>query len=59
MARYESNVTSGIHPGCDDAVILAMALGSDDLEVASISTVAGNSTVESTTQLCTLSSAVE
>lgn len=39
-----------IDPGCDDAVMLAMALGLDGIEVAGISTVAGNSTIENTTR---------
>ena len=39
-----------IDPGCDDAVMTTMALGSDDVEVVGITTVAGNSTVENTTR---------
>lgn len=37
-------------PGCDDAVMLAMALGSDDVDVVGLSTVFGNSTVSNTTR---------
>lgn len=37
-------------PGCDDAVMTAMALGSDDTEVVGVTTVAGNSTVGNTTR---------
>jgi inosine-uridine nucleoside N-ribohydrolase len=37
-------------PGCDDAVMLAMALGSDDVDVVGLSTVYGNSTVSNTTR---------
>lgn len=39
-----------VDPGCDDAVMLAMALGLDDIEVVGLSTVCGNSTVENTTR---------
>ncbi|MFB6361655.1 MAG: nucleoside hydrolase [Halobacteriales archaeon] len=39
-----------VDPGCDDAVMLAMALGHDEIDVAGLSTVAGNSTVENTTR---------
>jgi inosine-uridine nucleoside N-ribohydrolase len=39
-----------VDPGCDDAVMLAMALGHDAIDVAGLSTVAGNSTVENTTR---------
>lgn len=35
--------------GCDDAVMTAMALGAPDLEVVGVTTVAGNTTVENTT----------
>lgn len=37
-------------PGCDDAVMIAMALGSPDIHVTGMSTVAGNSTVDNTTR---------
>ena len=37
-------------PGCDDAVMLAMALGHPDLEVVGLTTVCGNTTVENTTR---------
>jgi purine nucleosidase len=37
-------------PGCDDAVALAAALASDDLEVVGITTVAGNAPVADTTR---------
>ncbi|EMA47226.1 nucleoside hydrolase [Halococcus saccharolyticus] len=36
-------------PGCDDAVALALALASDEIEVVGVSTVAGNTTVANTT----------
>jgi inosine-uridine nucleoside N-ribohydrolase len=36
-------------PGCDDAVALAIALASDEIEVVGVSTVAGNTAVENTT----------
>lgn len=36
-------------PGCDDAVMLAMALGHPDIEVVGLSTVCGNTTIENTT----------
>lgn len=39
-----------VDPGCDDAVMLVMALESDDIEVVGISTVAGNTTVENATR---------
>lgn len=39
-----------VDPGCDDAVMLAMALGHDAIEVVGITTVAGNSTIENTTR---------
>jgi len=37
-------------PGCDDAVMLAMALGHDAVDVVGLSTVCGNSTVANTTR---------
>jgi inosine-uridine nucleoside N-ribohydrolase len=37
-------------PGCDDAVMLAMGLGSDAIDVVGLSTVYGNSTVANTTR---------
>jgi inosine-uridine nucleoside N-ribohydrolase len=37
-------------PGCDDAVMLAMALGLDDVEVVGVSTVCGNTTVGNATR---------
>ncbi|QLC34758.1 nucleoside hydrolase (plasmid) [Halarchaeum sp. CBA1220] len=37
-------------PGCDDAVMLAVALGHDDIDVVGLSTVCGNTTVENTTR---------
>lgn len=39
-----------VDPGCDDAVMLAMALGLDEIEVVGLSTVCGNSTVDNTTE---------
>jgi len=39
-----------VDPGCDDAVMIAMALRAADIEVVGLTTVAGNSTVENTTQ---------
>jgi inosine-uridine nucleoside N-ribohydrolase len=39
-----------VDPGCDDAVMMAMALCAADLEVVGVTTVAGNSTVENTTR---------
>lgn len=36
-------------PGSDDAVMMAMALGADDIEVIGVTTVAGNTTVGNTT----------
>jgi inosine-uridine nucleoside N-ribohydrolase len=38
-----------VDPGCDDAVMMAMALGSDAVDVVGVTTVAGNSTLENTT----------
>jgi inosine-uridine nucleoside N-ribohydrolase len=43
------NVLLDVDPGCDDAVMLAMGLGSSDLDVVGVTTVAGNATVEQTT----------
>ncbi|WP_435102850.1 nucleoside hydrolase [Halarchaeum sp. P4] len=37
-------------PGCDDAVMLAVALGHDDIDVVGLSTVCGNTTIENTTR---------
>ncbi|KAA9399169.1 nucleoside hydrolase [Haloarcula sp. CBA1130] len=37
-------------PGCDDAVMLAMALGHDAIDVVGLSTVCGNTTIENTTR---------
>ncbi|WP_323192254.1 nucleoside hydrolase [Halostella sp. PRR32] len=39
-----------VDPGSDDAVMIAMALGHPSIEVASMSTVGGNSTVDNTTR---------
>lgn len=36
-------------PGCDDAVALALALASDELDVVGVTTVAGNTTVDNAT----------
>lgn len=36
-------------PGCDDAVMLAMAIGLDELDLVGVTTVAGNTTIENTT----------
>lgn len=38
-----------VDPGCDDALMLALAVGHPSIELAGISTVGGNSTVENTT----------
>ena len=37
-------------PGCDDAVMLAAALGHDEIDVVGLTTVCGNTTVENTTR---------
>lgn len=37
-------------PGCDDAVALALALASDDIELVGVTTVVGNTTIENTTR---------
>ncbi|GGM59974.1 inosine-uridine nucleoside N-ribohydrolase [Halarchaeum rubridurum] len=37
-------------PGCDDAVMLAAALGHDAIDVVGLTTVCGNTTVENTTR---------
>lgn len=39
-----------VDPGCDDAVMLALALGHEAIDVVGLSTVAGNSTIENTTR---------
>lgn len=39
-----------VDPGCDDAIMLAVALAHPSVEVASVSTVGGNATVEKTTR---------
>ena len=39
-----------VDPGCDDAVMLAMALGLDELDLVGVSTVAGNTTIENATR---------
>jgi inosine-uridine nucleoside N-ribohydrolase len=39
-----------VDPGSDDAVMIAMALGHPDIEVAGMSTVGGNTTVDNTTR---------
>ncbi|MDY6819887.1 MAG: nucleoside hydrolase [Halobacteriales archaeon] len=38
-----------VDPGCDDAIMIAMALGADAIDVVGLTTVAGNSTIENTT----------
>lgn len=42
-----------VDPGSDDAVMIAMALGHADVDVAGMSTVGGNSTVDNTTRNAT------
>ena len=37
-------------PGCDDAVMLAIAVGHPDIDVVGLSTVCGNTTVANTTR---------
>lgn len=37
-------------PGLDDALALLLALSSDELEIMAVTTIAGNSTIENTTQ---------
>ncbi|MFC5973614.1 nucleoside hydrolase [Halomarina salina] len=39
-----------VDPGCDDAVMLAMALAAPDIDVVGLTTVAGNTTVDNTTR---------
>ncbi|MDY6780507.1 MAG: nucleoside hydrolase, partial [Halobacteria archaeon] len=39
-----------VDPGCDDAVMISMALASPDVEVVGVTTVAGNSSVDNTTR---------
>lgn len=39
-----------VDPGCDDAVMIAMALGDPSIDVVGMSTVGGNSTVDNTTR---------
>lgn len=46
MAR---NVLFDVDPGCDDAVMLAMALGLEEINIAGVTTVCGNSTIDNTT----------
>lgn len=50
QAGMAQKVLFDVDPGCDDAVMLAMALGLDALDVVGISTVCGNSTTDNTTQ---------
>ncbi|MFB6299192.1 MAG: nucleoside hydrolase [Halobacteriales archaeon] len=38
-----------VDPGCDDAIMIAMALGNAAIDVVGLTTVAGNSTIENTT----------
>lgn len=45
-----SKLLLDVDPGCDDAVMIAMALSSPAIEVVGVTTVAGNSTVDNTTQ---------
>jgi purine nucleosidase len=47
MAR---KVVLDVDPGCDDAVALALALASDELDVVGVTTVAGNAAVADTTR---------
>jgi inosine-uridine nucleoside N-ribohydrolase len=53
VAGRPKNVTRtvilDVDPGCDDAVMMAMALGSDAVDVVGVTTVAGNSTLKNTT----------
>jgi inosine-uridine nucleoside N-ribohydrolase len=44
-----TRVLFDVDPGCDDALMLASALGHPGIEVAGVTTVAGNTTVENAT----------
>ncbi len=48
--RYVTQSLLDTDPGCDDAVMLAMALGHDAIDVVGLSTVCGNTTIENTTR---------
>jgi inosine-uridine nucleoside N-ribohydrolase len=50
VAYAMTEVLFDTDPGCDDAVMLAMALERDEIEVVGLSTVAGNTTVENATR---------
>jgi purine nucleosidase len=44
------SVVLDVDPGCDDAVMLALALASEDIEVVGVTTVAGNASLTDTTR---------
>lgn len=50
MKNNKRKVIFDCDPGLDDALALLLAIASDDLEILAITTVAGNSTIENTTQ---------
>jgi pyrimidine-specific ribonucleoside hydrolase len=50
MKTNKRKVIFDCDPGLDDALALLLAIASDELDVLAITTVAGNSTIENTTQ---------
>lgn len=50
MKNNKRKVIFDCDPGLDDALALLLAIASDDLEVLAVTTIAGNSTIDNTTQ---------
>lgn len=50
MKNNKRKVIFDCDPGLDDALALLLAIASDDLEILAVTTIAGNSTIDNTTQ---------
>ena len=50
MVKHKRKIIFDCDPGLDDALALLLALASDELDILAVTTVAGNSTIENTTQ---------
>jgi len=50
MKNNKRKVIFDCDPGLDDALALLLAISSDDLEILAVTTIAGNSTIDNTTQ---------
>ena len=50
MKNNKRKIIFDCDPGLDDALALLLAIANDDLEILAVTTIAGNSTIENTTQ---------